>query len=289
MFFNEGFTVTGFSVSQYLTVIKNIMCLTSGNCEMSQVFVNLILKPKLMNTPGDFSRSMVTNLPADLTAPQAKHFRQTLQRFPDEAVYIYSFKENKMIYADGWEEILGYRDDEINMLTIVDITAEEFKSFSYELNDKALMFILGKTEELEKYSFMIEVKKLHKNGTPVPLIVRVGVLREENGKPVEIIGRNQVNHSIKFGKVMRYAAYGPEKSEFEEQLNKDLFRHFAISEKEKDALALVAKGYSFKQIAYHFNVTQSAIEKRILPLYKRFDVKSLTHLVTFSYENHILP
>ena len=52
---------------------------------------------------------------------------------------------------------------------------------------------------------------------------------------------------------------------------------------------MLAQGRSFKEIAHELNVTQSAIEKRIIPLYKRFDVKSLTHLVTFAYENHILP
>jgi DNA-binding CsgD family transcriptional regulator len=130
---------------------------------------------------------------------------------------------------------------------------------------------------------------VHKNGTPIPLISRVGVFRSEKGKMVEIIGRSQISHSIALGKVMRYAAYGPEKSEFEEELNKALFQHYAISQKEKEALALVAQGFSFRQIAGQFNVSQSAIEKRILPMYKRFDVKSLTHLVSFSYENHILP
>ncbi|MDE3214048.1 MAG: helix-turn-helix transcriptional regulator, partial [Bacteroidota bacterium] len=54
------------------------------------------------------------------------------------------------------------------------------------------------------------------------------------------------------------------------------------------ALAMVAKGYSFKEIARHFKVSQSAIEKRIFPLYKRFNVKSLTHLISFAYDNHIL-
>ena len=51
---------------------------------------------------------------------------------------------------------------------------------------------------------------------------------------------------------------------------------------------MVAKGFSFKEIAGLLNVTQSAIEKRILPLYKRFNVKSLTHLISFAYDNHIL-
>ena len=242
-----------------------------------------------MPTYGAFSRSMITDTPADLNSEEAAFFKQTIPRFPQEAVYIYSFRKNKMLYADGWEEILGYKDAEISMMTIVSITTPEYAPFSNELNDKALKFILSKTEELEKYSFSIELKKIHKDGTHVPIISKVGVFRSEGGMVTEIIGRSIVNQSIKFGKVMRYAAFGPEKNEFEEELNKSLFHHHAISQKEKEALALVAEGYSFKEIAHKFQVSQSAIEKRIIPMYRRFSVKSLTHLVTFAYENHILP
>lgn len=243
-----------------------------------------------MYLPGEFTKSMITSVPADLNSLRALEIKNSIQRFPDEAIYVYSFKENKMIYADGWEEVLGYRDDEINMLEIVSITTPEYSLFSNDLNDKALLFILNKTDDLEKYSFSIELKKTHKNNsTSIPLIVRVGVYSSENGKVTEIIGRNQINHSITLGKIMRYAAYGPEKSEFEEELSKELFIHLAVSQKEKEALSLVAKGYSFKEIAGYFKVSHSAIEKRILPLYKRFDVKSLTHLITFAYANHILP
>jgi DNA-binding CsgD family transcriptional regulator len=157
------------------------------------------------------------------------------------------------------------------------------------LNDKALQFVQSKTEALEEYSFTIELKKIHKNGTAIPLIWKVGVFASEEGKVTAIIGRSQINYSIKLGKVMRYAAYGPDKSEFEEELNKHLFHHYAISRKEKEALRLISAGYSFKEVANHFNVSQSAIEKRIIPLYKRFDVKGLNHLISFAYDNHILP
>lgn len=241
------------------------------------------------STPGEYSKSFITTTNADLTSPEALEFYKTIPKFPEEAVYIYSFKQNRMVYACGWEEILGYKDDEITMMTIVSITTPEFAAFSNELNDKALKFLHSKTEDLEMYSFTIELKKIHKNGIHIPLIARVGVFKAENGTVTEIIGRSQVNRNIKFGKVMHYSAYGPEKSEFEEDLNKTLFQHYAISGKEKEALALVSKGLSFKEIASHFDVSPSAIEKRIIPMYKRFNVKSLSHLISFAYENHILP
>jgi DNA-binding CsgD family transcriptional regulator len=245
----------------------------------------------MSSTPnyGEYSRSFITDVPANLSSDQAIRFSLSIPRFPEEAIYIYSFQQNRMIYANGWEELLGYRDDEITMLTIVSITSPEYAAFSNELNDKALKFIQSKTMELEKYSFTIELKKIHKNGTHVPLISKVGVYRSENGQVAEIIGRSQINRTIYFGKVMRYEAFGPEKSKFEEELSKALFSHVAISRKEREALDLVSKGLSFKEIAAFFDVSHSAIEKRILPLYKRFNVKSLSHLITFAFENHILP
>jgi DNA-binding CsgD family transcriptional regulator len=238
---------------------------------------------------GDYSKNFITAVPADLKSEQAQYFRQTIPKFPEEAIYIYSFKENRMIFARGWEEVVGYQDDEINMLAIVNMSAPEFAPFSHDLNDKALQFIHKKTENLEDYSFTIELKKIHKDGTLVPIIVRVGIFSSSNGHIESIIGRFQINRSLIFGRVMRYAAYGPEKEKFEEELNKVLFKHLAISNKEKEALSLVAKGYSFKEIAHELKVSHSAIEKRIIPLYKRFDVKSLTHLVSFAYDNFILP
>jgi DNA-binding CsgD family transcriptional regulator len=246
-----------------------------------------MIKKKL--NVGDFSKSLITNTPADLNSAEAVHYKKTLRRFPEEAIYIYSFKENKMIYADGWEETLGYKDDEISMLRIVSISVPKYAPFSNEVNDKALKFIMNKTEQLEKYSFTIELKKIHKKGREIPMVAKVGVHESENGKVVSIIGSFTINRSITFGNVMRYAAYGPEKNQFEEDLNKSLFYTLAISDKEKAALALAAKGLPFKEIADKLNLSISAVEKRINPLYKRFNVKSLAHLVSFAYDNHILP
>jgi DNA-binding CsgD family transcriptional regulator len=238
---------------------------------------------------GKYSRSHISGVPANLSSPQALRFKETIPKFPEEAVYIYSFKENRMIYAHGWHEILGYKDEEINMLAIVMMSSPEFHAFSSELNDKALMFIHKKTEHLEQYGFSIELKKIHKNGSPVPIVVRVMVFSSENGRITAIIGRFQVNRSINFGSVMRYASYGPEKSEFEEELNRSLFYQLVISDKEKETLSLISKGYSYKEISRMFDLSESAIEKRIQPLYKRFNVKSLPHLVSFAYDNYILP
>ncbi len=61
-----------------------------------------------------------------------------------------------------------------------------------------------------------------------------------------------------------------------------------ISRKEKETLNLAAKGYAFKEISKELCVSQSAIEKRIIPMYKKFEVKSLPRLIGFAYQNDII-
>ncbi|MBL4568601.1 MAG: helix-turn-helix transcriptional regulator [Flavobacteriaceae bacterium] len=237
---------------------------------------------------GDYTRLRVSNTPFDMNSSIYKHYKETIPSFDGEAVYIYSFKEQRMLYASGWQNLLGYDDNELTLLTIVSITSPKFAKFSNELNDKALMFLKTKSEELEKYSFTLETEKIHKDGRHVPLFSRVGIFRSENGKVTEIIGVSQIIKSLKHGNIMEFSAYGPEKSEFEETISKELFNYYVISRKEKEALSLAAQGYAFKEIAVSLNVSQSAIEKRIIPMYKRFKVSSLPHLINFAHVNHIL-
>lgn len=238
---------------------------------------------------GELTKTLITDIPLDFSDTRYQELKKSLVRFPKEAIYIYSFKENRMIYADGWEEVLGYKDNEITMLKIVSCTTPQFYNFSNEMNDKSMMFLKSITEHHEEYSFTIELKKFHKNGTEVPLISRVGVHKAENGQLTEIIGRSLVNTRLKFGKVMNYEAFGPNVVEFEELLSKSLFREFFISGKEKEALSLMANGLTYKEVADKLFVSSSAVQKRVLPLFERFEVKSLPHLISFAYQNGILP
>ncbi|MEI6264934.1 MAG: helix-turn-helix transcriptional regulator [Sphingobacteriia bacterium] len=243
------------------------------------------IKQNDYNTP-----KLISSVPIDINSSTYQEFAKTIKRFPEEAIYIYSFKENRLVYAAGWEETLGYKDSEIDLQTIVQQTDPAHAPFAFDLNDQAVKFILSSRFKMLDYSFTMEINKIHKNGSLIPMMVKLAIYSvHEDGSVKEAIGRFQINRGLRFGKVIRYASYGPNKDEFEEALNKALFNHIAISEKEKEALSLIAKGCSLKEIAHELGVSQSAIEKRISPLYKRFNVRSLPHLIGFAYENFILP
>jgi len=240
------------------------------------------------NDFGKYTRERVSDLPFDYNDPTYKEYKEKMPQFIGQAVYIYSFEKERMLFANGWKELLGYKDEEITLLKIVSITSKRHFNFSNELNDKSLLFLKKIKKDLEAYSFTIEVEKIHKNGEVIPLFSRVGIYKSYAGNIIEVIGISERIHSRKLGNIMQYAAFGPKTSGFEETLNEQLFHELGISRKEKEALELAAKGYAFKEIADKLNVSQSAIEKRIIPLYKRFNVRSLPHLISFAYDNYIL-
>lgn len=242
-----------------------------------------------MDDLGAYSKGFITNVPADLSTEFAKDFRKKTYKYPLEGIYIYSFEEGRMLYADGWEEVCGIPDSEINMLEIVNFTAPSFSPFVNEINDKALKFLHQRNQKLTEYSFTIELKILHRTGKEVPVTAKVSVFETfETGHLKAIKGRFQVDYGLKFGKVMRYAAYGPEKDAFETDLNESLFYPYHISQKEMEALRLLADGYAYKEMAEKLEVSQSAIEKRIRPLFQRFNVKNNAHLIAFAFQNNLL-
>lgn len=234
------------------------------------------------------ARSGVSDIPINKNSTEYKYYKKTIPHFEGEAIYVYSLKEKKMHYANGWFHLLGYKDDEITLQTIINITTPKFTKFTQELTTKAFQFLKTSSEKLEKHNLTVETEKIHKDGRHIPLFSKIGVFKCENGKATEIVGVFQVIETLKQGEIMQISMYGPNVFLLKDSLNKELFNQVNISKKEKEALKLAAQGFTFKEIAAALNVSQSAIEKRIIPLYKRFDVSSLPHLINFAHINHIL-
>jgi DNA-binding CsgD family transcriptional regulator len=217
------------------------------------------------------------------------HSSLIIHRFPNEAVYIYSLEKQSMVYLSGWEELLGFKQDEITLNLLVNLTTPEFKDFCSEMNKKALNFAFTLKEKFNEYSCLIETKKFNKKGQVVNLIEHAGIFKTENGKIIEIIAKYQRIKSRRLNNIRYFEAYGPDNSNIDEAFEEILSDHLAISGKEREVLQLAAKGLGIKEMADRAGVSHSAIEKRLMILYKRFKVSNNSHLISYAYEKGILP
>jgi DNA-binding CsgD family transcriptional regulator len=241
------------------------------------------------NELGNYSRQFISDVPADFSTKAYKQYAQNLYTYPLEAIYIYSFEESKMIYVKGWEEIIGIPDNEISMLKIVELTAPVFKPFVFEMNDKALHFLHSRNEKLLEYSFTIEIKLHTPSGKEVPVCARVGVHDiTAKGTLKSIIGRFQVDYKLRFGKIMRFATYGPEREVFEKSLNDKLFSPYRISDFELTILLALSEGLNRDEIASKCNCTEEEAAAILNNLKIRFNQRNDLALIRFAYEHFLI-
>jgi DNA-binding CsgD family transcriptional regulator len=238
---------------------------------------------------GSYSRQLIKNTPADTSSPFYNQCKSVYKRFPEEAFYIYSFAEKRMLYNHGWEKFVGIPDSKLGMVDVVDLTAPDFKDFVEEVNDKALMFLYTHSENLKDYCFQIHIRLSHMDGSEIPVSAKVAVYDTfEDGSLKAICGSFRSNDSLRFGAVMRLSSYGPEKREFEDALDPELFQQLIITEKEAEALKLAANGLTDIEIADQIGISKHSVDKRFRSIKKRFGCRSRTALLQFAFDNYLL-
>jgi DNA-binding CsgD family transcriptional regulator len=235
-----------------------------------------------------FTDKIISNNPPDLNSDYNQADTR-LHRFPNEAIYIYSLDKQTMVYLSGWDELLGYKNHEITLSLLVSLNLPEYAEFCEEMNYRALTLAFSLHENFDQYCCLIETKKMNKRGEIIPLIENAGIYKTENGRITEIIARYQQIKISRLNNIRYFELYGPNREKMEDVFADVADNHQAVSGKEREVLVLAAKGLSLKEIADNLQLSHSAIEKRLISLYRRFELKSLTHLISFAYEKGILP
>jgi hypothetical protein len=83
----------------------------------------------MKNKFGKYTRDRVSNIPFDANDYFYKEYKEKIPQFVGQAVYIYSFEQNRMLFANGWEDMLGYKDEEITLLKIINSTSKRHSNF----------------------------------------------------------------------------------------------------------------------------------------------------------------
>lgn len=209
-----------------------------------------------------------------------------IARFPDEALYVYSFEYSCIVYAAGWPELLGFGNDEINLQMLVSITTPDYINFVREINNESIKFIMNKTENLTDYSLVTESKLFSKDGKQIPLIISVGVLEYEQGKPLQIVGTFKHNTRIPHPGNKYFKASGKGIEELVETMKLVADRETTISEREKEIVTNLAKGLSLQATAQALYISKSTVEKIVSKLFRKIDVKNTNELISFVIKNN---
>lgn len=229
-----------------------------------------------------------TFLSSDTYVPEERTDYADIPFFSDEAIFVYSLVEMKIMHAAGWQQLLGYENDEISMQMLIGITTPDYADFIREMNNQSLAFILEKRERLDEYSCTIESKKYNKAGDEVSLLESVRVYRSAKGRVTELLGRYKLNPRITNPNNKYFHASGPGIEVLVDKMKKFGDEGRLITRREHEILKLLAGGMILNDIANHLGVSKSNIEKKIYGLFKKLNVRNQRELISYALRNQML-
>ena len=229
-----------------------------------------------------------TFLSSDTYEPEERTDYADIPFFSDEAIFVYSLVEMKIMHAAGWQQLLGYDNQEISMRLLVSITTPDFADFIQEMNNESLAFILGQRERLDEYCCTIESKKYNKQGKEVSLIESVRVHRTQGNRVTEVLGRYKLNPRVPNPRFKYFHASGPGIEELVEKMREFENTELRVNKKQLEILQFLAKGMIVNEIAIRLGMSKSNIEKKIYSLYKKFNVQNQKELIAFAHKNELL-
>ena len=213
---------------------------------------------------------------------------RNIEVFADEAIYIYSLMDRKILYAKGFGSLLGYDNQEISMRLLVSITTPDFTDFIRKMNNESLAFILQQREHLNEYCCTIESKKYNKQGKEVSLIESVRVYRTQGNRVTEVLGRYKLNPRVPNPRCKYFHASGPGIEELVEKMRAFEANEKTITLREQEVLRLISQGILVKEVAYQLSISKSTLEKILQNMCKKFEVKCSKELIAFGLKNQLV-
>jgi DNA-binding CsgD family transcriptional regulator len=229
-----------------------------------------------------------TFLSSDTYEPEERTDYADIPFFSDEAIFVYSLVEMKIMHAAGWQQLLGYDNQEISMRLLVSITTPDFTDFIRKMNNESLAFILQQREHLNEYCCTIESKKYNKQGKEVSLIESVRVYRTQGNRVTEVLGRYKLNPRVPNPRNRYFHASGPGIEELVEKMRAFEANEKTITLREQEVLRLISQGILVKEVAYQLSISKSTLEKILQNMCKKFEVKCSKELIAFGLKNQLV-
>lgn len=236
---------------------------------------------------GKYTDAFLTEDVSNYNSNLGENFNKYLTIKENEAVYVYRFKENKMLFAKGFENVLNKKNDEINMKILNTEYDELSKSFVSEYHDRALLYLYNHNSKLKSFSSSIVVKSARVKD---PLLVNIQVMNTDSkGNLVAIIGRIYKDKNLRYNEIIQYSLNGQFEGDFLFQMNHKLDFDSRISLREIKIIEGLKNQISHKEIGKNIGYPGHRISEVIQLLFKRFKVKSEEELIAFAENKELIP
>lgn len=236
---------------------------------------------------GNYTKAFLSTDVSPSNSIEHTYYNNLIEVGENEACYIYSFKENKLIFTKQIDALFGIPKESLNMVLLNSIFEKDFNLFFKEFHDRLLLYLYNNKDHIQSFScsYITRIKKFK-----FPILVNLKFLKtDDSGNLVSIIGRIKRHENLKTTKVIQYSLNGDFEEKFTNRINFGIDHSLCISEKNINLLEILESDKSLDKASETLSITKEEISRRISQLNDRYDLKSLDELLEFSKANFLIP
>lgn len=238
--------------------------------------------------PIDDSRyitAFVTDLKPELSSEEAALLKTQIVVPPDEAAFVYCFERRKIIFATGFEALLGYPDEEMTLLHYMALTTPRYAGFMHELARESLDYVLNPhPKPKDACCLSIELYKYHQDGTEVPCSSSFELLECYGSTVKKTVARLRHLPDMVRGNVIRYTTYSKCVNELEQRLRYANLGQPFISYREMAQLQSISdRMQPFTKVSMNEEETEL-----VQVLCRRFGALEVKQLLAYAKQNQLI-
>ncbi|MEN8839039.1 MAG: hypothetical protein ABF238_00870 [Flavobacteriales bacterium] len=242
---------------------------------------------KKSNYTGKYTDAFLTEDVSSYDSHFDENFKKYLTLKENEAVYVYSFKENKLLFTKGFENVLEVESRAVNMQFLNSEYDELAKEFVNEYHDRALLYLYNNNHKLKTFSSSVVIKTKR---VETPLLLNIQVLNTDSkGNLISIIGRVLRDPNLIYGDIIQYNLNGDLEGDFLFQMNHKLDFQKRISLREIKIIEDLEMDIPTEEIGKKIGYANHRIEEIIKLMLERFSVKTTKDLIEFAKNKQLIP
>lgn len=207
----------------------------------------------------------------------------------NECLYVIDFNQNELILKRGFESLLGYTDEEMNMSLLVKGYHPNDEEIIKRVVQEAVLFTLKNAEKGQQNELYLKYRRRKKDGTYITVLSQTYIHDlEADGSSMRSLTRlTDISFTSDFYNVSYFfKAANLDQDSFEREIHKVYYEFF--TKRELDIIKNMNQGYTNKQISEILFISEHTVATHRKNIFRKSGCHSLEELLRFCHSKGIL-
>ena len=207
----------------------------------------------------------------------------------NECMYVIDFNDNKLRYKKGFENVLGYTDDEMSLPLLFDTFHPDDEETVTKVIRESILHTIKDPSHGKNNSLYLKYRRRKKDGTYVTIMSQSHLydLDTEGSRMKSVTKLTDITFAHDFTNVsFSFKAQGIDEAAFERNIHKAYLNFF--TKREYDVINAMCKGDTNHEIAEELCISEHTVATHRKNIFKKSGCHSVEELSIFCEANGIL-